>query len=118
MSRTVADADVYRAIADPSRRVLLNALVTGPKSFGELHELLPMTKGAVSQHLTTLANVGLVSVNDDDRSRRYELTPAPLHEIDEWLQQYRVFWDEKLDALGAAVQRRRSNAARARERGE
>lgn len=101
--RATADADVYRAVADPSRRVLLHALLDGPKSFQDLHALLPVTKGAVSQHLSVLARVGLVAVNDDDRSRRYELTPAPLHEIDEWLGEYRRFWNERLDVLGAVL---------------
>lgn len=108
MSRATADTDVYRAIADPSRRVLLDALRDGPRSFADLHALLPVTKGAVSQHLSILTKVGLVSVNDDDRAHRYELTPAPLHEIDEWIDHYREFWTGRLDALGAELRRRTS----------
>jgi DNA-binding transcriptional ArsR family regulator len=99
--------DVYRAVADPSRRVLLNALVDGPRSFQDLHALLDMTKGAVSQHLSVLVAAGLVTVNPGDRSRRYALTPAPLAEVDEWLDRYRSFWEDRLDALEVAVRRRR-----------
>jgi DNA-binding transcriptional ArsR family regulator len=107
VSRTKASEDVYRAVADPNRRAFLNALLDGPKSFGELVELAPITKGAVSQHLSILVEVGLVQVNPDDRDRRYELTPAPLHEIDEWLMAYRAFWESRLDRLDEAVKRRK-----------
>jgi DNA-binding transcriptional ArsR family regulator len=106
VSRTTASQDVYRAVSDPNRRTFLNALLDGPRSFGELAELAPITKGAVSQHLSILAEVGLVQVNPDDRQRRYQLTPAPLHEIDEWIAAYRVFWEDRLDRLGEAVDRR------------
>lgn len=108
MTRTTADADVFRAIADGSRRTILHALVSGPKSFREVHALLPHTKGAVSQHLSVLVAVGLVSVNEDDRANRYELTPAPLEEVDQWMAEYRHFWDEGLDRLGEALERNRS----------
>jgi DNA-binding transcriptional ArsR family regulator len=96
--RTTVGHDVFRAIADPSRRRLLNALLDGPRSFGELHGLLPVTKGAVSQHLSILANVGLIVVSHED-GRRYALTPAPLSEIAEWVDGYRAFWESKLDNI-------------------
>jgi DNA-binding transcriptional ArsR family regulator len=105
--RTTAATDVFRAVAEPSRRVLLHALLDGPKSFPELHDLVPLTKGAVSQHLSILVSVGLVTINPDDRSQRYQLTPAPLAEVDAWLDDYRVFWSGRLDRLGQALDRRR-----------
>jgi DNA-binding transcriptional ArsR family regulator len=108
--RATADSDVFRAIADSSRRTLLDALTTGPKSFGELHSLLPITKGAVSQHLSILAAVGLITVNEVDRSQRYALAPAPLEEVDQWLSEYRVFWNERLDRLEHELVRRRREA--------
>lgn len=108
MTRTTVDTDVFRAVADASRRTLLDALATGPKSFGELNERLALTKGAVSQHLSILASVRLVTVDDTDRSRRYSLTPAPLRDVDEWLAGYRAFWDEHLDRLGSALTTRRA----------
>ena len=108
--RTTADTDVYRAVADPSRRTLLNALLSGSKGFQELHALLPVTKGAVSQHLRVLTRVGLVEVDEEDRDRRYRLAPAPLHEIDKWHQRYRHFWEERLDVLGDVLAERRRDA--------
>ena len=106
MTRPRTAPDVFRAVAEPSRRVLIDALLDGPRSFAELHAALPLTKGAVSQHLTVLVDVGLVVVDETDRSRRYTLTPAPLHEVDAWLSQYRRFWTERLDALAVQVARR------------
>lgn len=105
--RTTAATDVFRAVADPSRRTLLQALLDGPKSFPELNSLVPLTKGAVSQHLSILVSVGLVSINPEDRSQRYQLTPAPLAEVDAWLDDYRVFWNDRLDRLGEALDRGR-----------
>lgn len=101
---------MFRAIADGSRRTLLDALTTGPKSFAELHALLPITKGAVSQHLSTLVAVGLVTVNEADRAQRYALAPAPLEEVDQWLSEYRSFWGERLDRLEHELARRRREA--------
>lgn len=108
MSRTRTDQDVFRAIADPTRRALLNALLTGPKGFAELHGTLSLTKGAVSQHLSILASVGLIAIDDADRSRRYSLTPAPLVEVDRWMAAYRTFWEERLDRLDQALEHRRA----------
>ncbi len=70
MSRAAAEQDVFRAVADASRRVILDALAERPHSFRELHALLPLTKGAVSQHLAILVAVGLVSVTIVDRQTR------------------------------------------------
>lgn len=107
VARTTADRDVFRAIASPARRVLVDELAAGPRRFAELDAALPMTKGAVSQHLAVLASVGLVAVEEIDGERRYRLTPEPLAEADAWLAPYRRFWDERLDALDDAVRRRR-----------
>lgn len=107
MTRTTADTDVFRAIADPTRRAFLEALVDGPRSFGDLHQLVSMSKGAVSQHLSILTSVGLVAVDDEDRSRRYRLVPAPLAEVDGWLAAYREFWGARLDQLDVALLERR-----------
>lgn len=108
MPRALASSDVYRAVGDPTRREILNLLLTGPKGFQDIHGRFPLTKGAVSQHLKVLVEAGLVEIDPDDRARRYRLTPAPLHEIDQWLAAYREFWSGRLDALGEAVRARRS----------
>jgi DNA-binding transcriptional ArsR family regulator len=103
---TAAVRDVYRAVADPTRRGILDLLLTGPAGFQDVHSRFPLTKGAVSQHLKILVEAGLVEVDPGDRSRRYRLTPAPLHEIDQWLTAYREFWASRLDALDRVVRAR------------
>lgn len=111
MSRVAASSDVYRAVGDPTRREILNVLLAGPTGFQDIHGRFPLTKGAVSQHLKVLVEAGLVEIDPDDRSRRYRLTPAPLHEIDQWLAAYREFWTDRLDALADAVSVRKARRA-------
>ena len=107
--------DTFRAVADASRRTLLDALAEGPKTFQQLHALLPLTKGAVSQHLSILFAAGLVSVVvAADRSRTYSLVPEPLQEIDDWVDRYRHFWTRYLDGLGEAMRRHRASRPHAR----
>lgn len=106
MPRTTTAGDVYRAVGDPTRREILNVLLSGPTGFQDIHGRFPLTKGAVSQHLKVLVEAGLVEIDPDDRTRRYRLTPAPLHEIDQWLAAYREFWTGRLDALADAVRAR------------
>ena len=91
--------DVYRAVADPTRRRVLERLVDGPLGFQDLHVEFPITKGGLSQHLSVLREVGLVAVDENDRSRRYRLTPQPLREVADWVLTYAPFWDDKLSAL-------------------
>ena len=114
MSRAAAEQDVFRAIADLSRRTILDALTEGPKTFQELHAALPVSKPAVSQHLAILVAVGLVSVSRDaDRRSTYALVPEPLLEIDNWMAQYRPLWTVHLEGLSAAMRRHRAAKAAA-----
>jgi len=110
VTRTAGQADTFRAVADSSRRTLLEALAEGPKTFQQLHALLPLTKSAVSQHVSILLAAGLVSVVvAADRRRTYALVPEPLQEIDDWVDQYRGFWTRYLDGLGEAMRRHRAS---------
>lgn len=114
MTRAAGQDDTFRAVADTSRRTLLGALAEGPKSFQELHALLPVTKSAVSQHLAILLAAGLVSVEvSPDRRRTYALVPEPLQQIDDWVDQYRHFWTRYLEGLGEAMRRHRASRPRA-----
>lgn len=90
---------VFRAVADPTRRRVLERLVYGPLGFQALHVEFPITKGGLSQHLTALREAGLIAVDEHDRSRRYRLTPGPLREVADWVLTYAPLWDEKLAAL-------------------
>jgi DNA-binding transcriptional ArsR family regulator len=91
---------VLAAVADPTRRLLLERLrASGPASIADLGLGLPMTRQAVTKHLDTLRDAGLVRVRRDGRERLHELQPQPLQEIDDWLRPYAEAWDRRLEAL-------------------
>ena len=94
-----------RAVADESRRTMLEALASGPATAGELAALLPIARPGVSRHLRVLREAGLVEVRQDAQKRIYSLRPNPLVEVDEWLARYRALWDQRLDALHTEVGR-------------
>jgi len=94
-----------RALADESRRTLLEALTGGPASAGELAALLPIARPGVSRHLRVLREAGLVVVRKEAQRRVYALRPEPLAEVDEWLGRYRGLLEQRLDALHTEVAR-------------
>src|SRR3954469_24897650 len=96
---------VLRALADESRRTLLEALSDGPATAGELAALLPIARPGVSRHLRVLREAGLVDVRHEAQRRVYALRPEPLAEVDEWLDRYRALWGQRLDALHTEVAR-------------
>jgi DNA-binding transcriptional ArsR family regulator len=92
--------DVFEAVAEPSRRALLDQLAGGERTAGELVACLPhLTQPAVSRHLRVLREVGLVEVRPDAQRRIYALRADGLVEIAAWLGRYRRFWSGHLDAL-------------------
>ena len=96
---------VLRAVADESRRTLLETLARGPATAGELAELLPIARPGVSRHLRVLREAGLVEARQEAQRRIYSLCPAPLAEVDQWLGRYRSLWEQRLDALHTEVAR-------------
>jgi DNA-binding transcriptional ArsR family regulator len=100
MSRPAASADVFVAIADPTRRALLDLLRSGEQPVKELAQPFAMSLPAISQHLQILCEAGLVQMRKAGRQRFYRLNPEPLKQISEWIARYEQFWQEKLDALG------------------
>src|SRR5437763_11062261 len=100
MSRRQATTDVFTAIADATRRGLLDRLGQGEQTVLSLARPFAMTLSAVSQHLKLLRAVGLVSVRKAGRERVYRLNPRPLHDVADWVGRYERFWRGKLDALG------------------
>ena len=99
MSRPYSEVDVFKAIADPTRRQLLYALGEGDKAVGELAEPFEMSLPALSRHLQILREVGLVTQERSGRRRIYRLNAEPLKEVSAWMSHFEAFWDEKLDAL-------------------
>ncbi|MGA9313759.1 MAG: metalloregulator ArsR/SmtB family transcription factor [Solirubrobacteraceae bacterium] len=96
---------VLQALADPSRRTVLETLTGGPATVNELAALLPIARPGVSRHLRVLREAGLVEVRQDAQRRIYSLRPEPLAEIDEWLSPYRALWEQRLDALHTEIAR-------------
>jgi DNA-binding transcriptional ArsR family regulator len=96
---------VLQALADPSRRTVLEILRAHPATAGELAEALPIARPGVSRHLRVLREAGLVDVRQDAQRRIYTLRPEALAEVDEWLGPYRVLWRNRLDALHTEIAR-------------
>lgn len=93
--------DVFAAIADPSRRQMLDMLAAGERPAGDFVRAFPaLTQPGVSRQLRVLRETGLVVVHPRAQQRIYELRPDGLRELDQWLARYRKFWPEKLGALG------------------
>jgi DNA-binding transcriptional ArsR family regulator len=101
-----------RALADESRRTVLETLSRGPATVGELATLLPIARPGVSRHLRVLRETGLVEVRQVAQRRIYSLRPEPLAELDEWLQPYRSLWEHRLNALHTEVARGRRGRGR------
>ena len=99
--------DVVAALADPTRRRILELLVDGDVPAGELADRFPVSRPAVSRHLRVLREAGLVQVRVDRQRRLYSLDPTPLAELDEWLAPYRRLWSQRLDALDTEIRRGR-----------
>ena len=92
--------DVFEAVAEPTRRSVLDLLAAEERSAGELVAAFPaLTQPAVSRHLRILRESQLVDVRADGARRLYSLRPAALAEVDRWLDSYRRFWGERLDDL-------------------
>jgi DNA-binding transcriptional ArsR family regulator len=92
-------ATTFDVLAEPTRRRILDLLLERPRPVAELTEALGLTQPGTSKHLRVLREAGLVRVRADAQRRWYELRPAPLAEIDAWLEPYRRLWAGSLDAL-------------------
>ena len=96
---------VLHAVADQSRRTVLDILRDHPATAGELADALPIARPGVSRHLRVLREAGLVEVEQQAQWRIYRLRPEPLAELDGWLGRYRVIWEQRLDALHTEIAR-------------
>jgi DNA-binding transcriptional ArsR family regulator len=90
---------VFAALSDPSRVRILDLLRARERSVGEIVEQFDISQPAVSQHLRVLKEAGLVASRALAQRRIYSINPAPLRELDAWLEPYRRFWAAELDAL-------------------
>lgn len=98
---------MFQALSDPHRRSIVERLRTRACSAGELAAGLPVARPGVSRHLRVLREAGLVEARSHGQQRIYALRPAPLAEVDAWLEPYRQLWVHRLGALHTEVARGR-----------
>ena len=99
MSRALAHSDVFRAIADPTRRAILDRLRAGPAPVNELASEFEQSRPAISKHLRVLRDARLVVEERSGRERLYELRPAALQQVAGWVEGDRSFWQVSLSNL-------------------
>jgi DNA-binding transcriptional ArsR family regulator len=99
--------EALTALADPTRREIVALLAHGERAAGELAAGFPVSRPAISRHLRVLRTAGLVRSRTDGKRRLYTLDPAPLRELDDWLEPYRDLWAQRLDALDTEIARGR-----------
>jgi DNA-binding transcriptional ArsR family regulator len=94
----------FHALADPTRRAVLDLLRRGSQPAGQIAVAFPVSRPAISKHLRLLRRAHLVSEHREGRHRVYELNPEPLRAVDSWIEQYRIFWTNSLNSLKAFVE--------------
>jgi len=99
MSRPSAAASPFHAVADPTRRAILDRLRTGGMPVAALAAGFRMSRPAVSKHLRVLRRARLVQEQREGRQRIYQLSAAPLGDVGEWVESYRRFWEVNLQSL-------------------
>lgn len=91
--------DVFQAIADPTRREIINMISHQPLNLNAVAENFDISRPAISKHIKILTECGLIVIRQQGRERYCEAKLQKLNEVSEWIEQYQVFWTSKLDAL-------------------
>jgi DNA-binding transcriptional ArsR family regulator len=91
--------DVFQAIADPTRRKIINMIAGQALNLNSVAENFHISRPAVSKHIKILAECGLIVIKQHGRERYCEAKLQKLNEVSEWVEQHRMFWTKKLDAL-------------------
>jgi DNA-binding transcriptional ArsR family regulator len=99
-------AAVFQTLADPSRFLIVEALLAGEQAVNDLVARMDIHQSGVSRHLRILEDAGFVQVRPDGPRRLYSLRPEPFRELNAWVSQYRALWEGRLDAFGEALARR------------
>jgi DNA-binding transcriptional ArsR family regulator len=103
-SVTYSPEATFQALADPTRRAVLDLLRRGSQPAGEIAGAFPVSRPAISKHLRLLRRAHLVREHREGRHRVYRLNPEPLRAVDTWLEQYRNFWRMNLNSLKTFVE--------------
>jgi len=99
VARAATTADTFNAVAEPRRRQILDVLMAGERSVGDLVGVLGLAQPQVSKHLRVLREVGAVEVRDEGRQRVYRLNGAALKPIHDWVKRYERTWSERFELL-------------------
>jgi len=94
-----ARRDVFQAIADPTRRAIIGLVAEQPLNVNMIAEKFEVTRQAVSLHVKILTECGLIVIKQQGRERYCEAKLGGLNEISQWVEQYKQFWESKLDSL-------------------
>ena len=97
---------VFSALADPTRRAILRALTRRPATINEIAEPFPVSLNAISKHVMVLERAGLLRREIKGREHRCWIRPQPLRDASAWLENYRQFWELRMDALEVYVDRK------------
>ena len=103
-SVTYSTEAAFHALADPTRRAVLDLLRQGSQPAGRIAQAFPVSRPAISKHLRLLRRAHLVEEKREGRHRLYRLNPEPLKAVDSWLEQYRTFWSANLANLKTFVE--------------
>jgi DNA-binding transcriptional ArsR family regulator len=101
--------ETLKALAEPNRLHIVELLRNGPRPVGELVDRLHLRQPQVSKHLRVLSDAGLVEVRIDAQRRIYSLRPAPLQQLDVWLEHYRELWEQNFQRLDALLDEMKAN---------
>jgi len=102
----VVHLDVFQAVADPTRRRIVEALRDGPRQVNDIVGRLDIQQSGVSRHLHILLDSGFVQVRPEGQRRLYSLRPEPFRELEAWAASCRQHWEARLGRFGEAVERK------------
>jgi DNA-binding transcriptional ArsR family regulator len=112
----VTQLDAFQTLADPTRRLIVEALRGGERAVGDIVERMNIHQSGVSRHLRILSDAGFVRVRPEGPRRLYSLRAEPFRELDAWVSGYRNLWEARLDKLGEALERKqRARASKPKE---
>ena len=94
-----ARRDVFQAIADPTRREIINLIAVKPLNLNTIADNFPISRPAISQHIKILSECGLIVIHQKGRERYCEAQLQQLNQVADWVEKYQTFWNTKLDAL-------------------
>jgi len=106
------DITIFNALSEPNRLRIVDLLLDGPLTVGEIADRLELRQPQASKHLRILLDAGLVEVQADANRRRYKLRTEPFRELDAWLETYRGVWEERFEQLEQYLQKLRARGAR------